>query len=475
MIPSSVRLPRHVLVPLLVAGLVGCGAHRGGNREQLGPRRAAHDVARNTTLDPTPVYQRAGLLAVAGALPFVGNVRYLAGPTPDSTLVLLALSMANRALAFSTEGDSPRAAYTVVADVRPGSTSSGPSVRHLETHEVVRIASLKDARRTDPSIVFQQFLTLAPGDYTLTVSVQDDGSVHNGSQDVRLAVPRLGTGTLSSPIVIYQGSARLARDATPTRMIVNPRATAVFGRDSVVQVYLEGYGLSVPARVVVRTRTREGTELWRDTIPMVSSDTSVDALVAARIAVPITQIGVGAFELDASPVGAPASGADTVRAPIFVSFFDDGAIASFDDMLSYLRYFTTADKLDALRKAAPATRAAAWAAFWTATDPVPSTPEHEGIRAYFARLQMANDRFRDEDEPGWLTDRGKVLIMLGEPDQIIKPTPMVNDRGRVETWLYSERQLELVFVNRTGVGGRWELTPNSEMQFENVVQRDRSQ
>ncbi|HET7563411.1 MAG TPA: GWxTD domain-containing protein [Gemmatimonadaceae bacterium] len=476
MLHRSRLVLRRAVVPLLLAGLIGCGA-RHGEHDRLSPRRAPHNSARNTSLDPIPVYQRAGLLAAAEPLPFVGSMHYLAGATPDSTLVLLTLSLANHALAFSTEGDSPRAAYTVVADVRAGSANSGPSAGHIEAHEVVRIASLKEAVRTDPSIVFQKFITVAPGVYTLTVSVQDDGSIHNSTQDVRLAVPRLDAGTLSSPIVVYQATPRIDRAAAP-RMIANPRATAVFGRDSVVQVYLEGYALPSPARVVVITRTPEGTELWRDTVTMAGHSAPIDTLATARVDIPITQIGVGTFEVEAATIsadasaGAPAS--DTVRAPVFVSFFDDGAIATFDDMLSYLRYFTTPDKLDALRNTTPADRAAAWAAFWAATDPVPSTPEHEGIRSYFARLQMANDRFRDEDEPGWLTDRGKVLIILGEPDQILKSSPM-NDRGRIETWLYSQRQLELVFVNRTGTGGRWQLTPSSEMQFESIVQRERTQ
>lgn len=470
-----VRAFRQMVLPLLLIALAGCAARHAGERDRVGPRRGPRNGARTISLDPMPVYQRAGLLAVAEPLPFVGSVRYLGGSSPDSTLVLLSLSLANHALTFTTEGDSPRAAYTVVADVRRGDAmESGPSVRQVEAHEVVRIASPREAARTDPSIVFQQFIALVPGIYTVTVTVQDDGSVHNSSQDIRLVVPRLDAGTLSSPVAVYQVSARTRRGNVP-RMIANPRATAVFGRDSAMTVYLEGYGLPPAARVAVRTCADDGTELWRDTVTMDTGDSSA-AFASARIEIPLVHIGVGAFEVEAVPVHATTRVPDTVRAPVFVSFFDDGAIASFDDMLSYLRYFTTPDRLDALRHASPADRASAWASFWAATDPVPSTPEHEGIRAYFARLQMANARFRDEDGPGWLTDRGKVLIMLGEPDQIIKPViGVASDRNLVQTWLYSDRELELVFVNRIGTGGRWELTPQSAMQFESVVQRERSQ
>ncbi|HEY9516278.1 MAG TPA: GWxTD domain-containing protein [Gemmatimonadaceae bacterium] len=460
-----VRSLRVALMPVLCVGAAACAARHGPGRRDAEPRLAPHNDAKSTSLDPTPIYRRAGLLAVSEPLPFVGSVHYLAGSSPDTTLMLLSLSMANHALTFSAEDDTPRAAYTVVADVRSATSSGGAPMRHMEAHEIVRIASLKDASRSDPSIVFQKFIALAPGAYTCTVSVQDDGSIRTGAQEIRVTVPRLGAGTLSSPVPVYQVAARSTRDTTPG-LIANPRATIVFGRDSAMQMYMEGYGMPASARIGVLARDRDGSVVWRDTVTMAGSD----SLDAAVISVPASRIGVGQFEVEAAPVG----GADTVQSPLFVSFFDEGAIASFEDMLSYLRYFAAPDQLDALRNTAPANRAAAWAAFWRATDPAPTTPEHEGIRAYFARLQMANDRFRDEGIAGWLTDRGKVFITLGEPDQILSPGPMPDDRGRMESWVYSQQHLELVFVNRSGSGERWQLTAQSAMEFEAAVQRMRS-
>src|SRR5690348_14093369 len=129
----SVRGRRSVWLPMLLAGCAACAARRGPDRPDADGRRSVRDRAGAPSLDPTPVYQSAGLLAVAGPLPFVGSTRYLAGPSPDSTLVLLSLSFANHGLTFSGEADTPRAAYTVVADVRrDGEGAAAPPVRHLE-------------------------------------------------------------------------------------------------------------------------------------------------------------------------------------------------------------------------------------------------------------------------------------------------------------------------------------------------------
>jgi len=188
------------------------------------------------------------------------------------------------------------------------------------------------------------------------------------------------------------------------------------------------------------------------------------------INVPVSQLGVGVTTLVAWR-GDSAGVRDTARSPVFVSFGDELPVASFDEMLNYLRYFTTPQRLAALRAAPPAQRAAAWATFTRETDPVPATPQHEGLRDYFARVRVANDRFREEGVPGWVTDRGMVLVSLGEPDQLYEQGGAdVNQRGRAQIWEYRQHRLQLVFVDQTGFG-RWRLTTSSDSDLRAVLRR----
>ena len=55
--------------------------------------------------------------------------------------------------------------------------------------------------------------------------------------------------------------------------------------------------------------------------------------------------------------------------------------------------------------------------FWLRRDPDPDTPENEYREEYFERIQYANERFAS-GIPGWKTDRGRIYIMFGKPDQI---------------------------------------------------------
>jgi GWxTD domain-containing protein len=54
--------------------------------------------------------------------------------------------------------------------------------------------------------------------------------------------------------------------------------------------------------------------------------------------------------------------------------------------------------------------------FWRMRDPVPWTEENEFKQEHYRRIQYANERFHD-GKPGWKTDRGKVHIIHGPPDE----------------------------------------------------------
>ncbi len=58
------------------------------------------------------------------------------------------------------------------------------------------------------------------------------------------------------------------------------------------------------------------------------------------------------------------------------------------------------------------------AAFWSRRDPEPLTPENEFRIEHYERIEYANAILgRESALPGWLTDRGRIYIQLGEPDE----------------------------------------------------------
>ena len=75
-----------------------------------------------------------------------------------------------------------------------------------------------------------------------------------------------------------------------------------------------------------------------------------------------------------------------------------------------------------------AERAAFLARFWAGRDPSPLTVRNEAEEIFWERVSSADELFTDTTISGWRTDRGRVYIILGPPDEITSyPLPSVEE------------------------------------------------
>jgi GWxTD domain-containing protein len=76
--------------------------------------------------------------------------------------------------------------------------------------------------------------------------------------------------------------------------------------------------------------------------------------------------------------------------------------------------------------------------FWESRDPDPSTPENEYRMLFNLRVANATRLFSGEStKPGWKTDRGKIFILLGPPDDLNDAALRDLDVA-VITWTYRD-------------------------------------
>lgn len=398
---------------------------------------------------------------------YVGKIGYFATRHPDTTMMLASISIPNRMLSFVRDGDTYRAPYEVRLRVAKGPTE----IRSVESMEIVRVASFKEVNRTDESVIYQNHFRLPPGDYTVSFMVRDIASNRSATQEGEITVPRLMPGALSTPLLVYEASRRTTLDSVP-QLLASPRSSAVFGQDSTVSVYLEAYGpqTSLPVGFVVQND--RGAVTLRDTAMLQRSG----GLLAGRVNIPISRVGIGI----ANVTFTRGDATDTVRTPVFVSFGSDIPLLSYEELLNQLRYYVSPERIRALRDAPVDQRGLAWAAFLRSSDPAPATTEHEGLQTYFSRLQLVALRFRDDGPStrgGWLSDRARVFVVLGEPDQLYEQNTntaisrtSISQRGRLQFWEYGQYRVRLVFYDDTG-SGRWRMTPASETEFQNINAR----
>lgn len=417
--------------------------------------------------DPSAIYNQMGLIATGRPLAYVGKIAYFASRNPAETMLLASISMPNRSLSFVRDGETYRAPYEIKVKLNQGATE----VKSIEALEIVRVATFKEVNRTDESVIFQQYLTVPPGNYTISFSVRDVGSNRTSTQEGAITVPRLAQGQLSTPLLVYEAMRRSTLDSMP-KLLASPRSSAVFGQDSTVSVYLEAYGQQARLPISFVIRNDRGVVTWRDTTYLERNG----SLLSGAVTIPISRVGIGIANVSFTRADAP----DTVKTPVFVSFGSDIPLLSYEELLNQLRYYAAPDRLKTLRDTPVEGRGKAWAAFLRSTDPAPETPEHEGLQSYFSRLQQAAIRFRDDGgstRGGWLSDRARVYVVLGEPDQLFEQNTnsavsrnSITQRGRLQFWEYSQYRVRLVFYDDTGAG-HWRLAPSSETEFQNLSNR----
>jgi GWxTD domain-containing protein len=424
--------------------LAGCGSwQRVGGDTTPPPEEQA--IAQMTDLPS--IYRSLGRLAAGAPLPFIGSVGVLAGPA-DSSFALVALSFSNKDFSFNKSGTDFVARYRVEIVAQ----RQGTSAVTLTKDETVRVRTYQETQRSDESLLFQQTLRLAPGTYSLSVTLHDLASPRSSSSQATVTVPDYAPGTVSAPFFVYQVKGRPSPAVAPSA-ILNPRGTVAYGGDSLL-AYVEGYGMTAPRAVPFELRDERDSVVLSSAIQFAGGT----PLEAHAILIRSDSVPLGVLRLVLDP------GPNQRWTGLLVSLSPAWLVTNYDDMIDLLRYFGTESQLAALKKATPAERPALWAQFWHDTDPNPDTPQNEALTEYFIRLAQANRLFTNEGVAGWRTDRGEVYITAGPPDEIYDST--VTGQDQLIRWSYIVERLTLYFQDPSGFG-RFNLTSSSRSQFEN--------
>jgi len=90
---------------------------------------------------------------------------------------------------------------------------------------------------------------------------------------------------------------------------------------------------------------------------------------------------------------------------------------SDEQFLSQVRYVITSEERRAFLRLSDSERPQFIEEFWKRRDLNPDTPENEVKVEYFKRLSEAGKLFLGEGREGWLTDRGRIYILYGPPNE----------------------------------------------------------
>lgn len=341
------------------------------------------------------------------------------------------------------------------------------------------------------AVVSKVCYSLGFGDYSIEIRAHDLANrLHRDSAFFTIAVKKLPTAISVSDVELSSGITEWTDRAdmfykNSYRVIPNP--SLLFGKDSdpVAFSYSEFYNLvpdsiySVTARIIdgkgttVKHQTRvhhystpnvvEVNSLNVSSIPsgkyrfaVIVADTSGHEIARSERSMFVYNPHVPSHEsVVISPMAAEFAGLSNDE--LAEEFRKAQYVASSDDILAFEKLTT------------PEARREFLARFWAKVESQQTGQSSLTRATYLARVTAADQRYTGMGRPGWHTDRGRVYILYGPPDEVQR-FPSSGNSKPYEIWNYYalENGVIFVFVDMRGFGN-YELvhsTKRGELQDE---------
>jgi len=388
-------------------------------------------------------FKESGILQAHGDVPFVADFWFLPGPA-DSTRALLGVGLSNSALKFArSEGGDWSAMYQVVVELDP---EDGEKFER-RWEKSVPVESFDETLLTGETIVFQADLSVVPGKYDVRLTVVDAHAQELSRANAEIEVPRIATPGVGEPVLLRQ----LDRGAEDVAYVVHPSHAFPAPPDRIefmIAADAAGTAPLVARARLVDSRAEDDAQAlasWSEALQPAAGS----GLVGYGSVENKAQFGE--YRLDVELADESGSVVAKSTTPLTIAGSAAGIADHWKDALSVIRYEASEGEMDILEEIEqPAQRIEAWACFWRMRDPISTTAVNEAIQEYFTRIETANESWKSPLRPGYLSDRGRVYITLGPPNEI-QQNPMPLGQHAFEVWTYYRgRQFQLVFVDRIG-------------------------
>jgi len=126
--------------------------------------------------------------------------------------------------------------------------------------------------------------------------------------------------------------------------------------------------------------------------------------------------------------------------------------AEVDKEFDQAKYISTKNEVDQYKKLKGVeAKRKALHEFWAKRDEDMLTPQNEKKIEYFKRVAEANGQYKTGFREGWKSDRGRIYIIYGPPDNIERHANEI-DVKPYEVWFYNSIQggVEFIFGDRSG-------------------------
>ncbi len=366
--------------------------------------------------------------------------------------------ISNNQLQFVKDNDLYHASYEITITIYD---KGGRQVTAESRDKEFTVARYENTISSEGFRVSQINKLLPPGKYKIDMSLTDNngGSVIHRSMDVELPKYNRREAQLSSIEFLQRVDTALIDSLFQKgQLSVIPSVSRNYSGDTSASLlyYHEIYqGKSGRKDVTIQTliRDRKLDVVYRDSLNF-EFEEGQNVIRQVRD-VSLWGIKSGDHTLEVILRGRRDKAVDKASIP-FTIYWSPRAmvIHDYETAVHMLKYIATDDEIKQLKDLNPLQkRLAGWDEFWLAHDPTPGTSENETMRNYYNRIEYSNRYFRVLRRDGWLTDRGRILIQYGVPDQI-EDYPFEMESKSYKIWYYYHlsQPLKFTFIDDWGDG-----------------------
>ncbi len=324
----------------------------------------------------------------------------------------------------------------------------------------------RDSSNPNNSVVYDQWAELlSPGIYNINVAVEVNGSQKKGEADFRIDIPEFDSSSYSISQVEFVSEVQNITDSSPfikgnQKVIPNPwrRYGALNSR---LSFFYEMYNIP------------EGNNLNGEYIITDGAGKTVKKLTGIRYnnkrdnisvvhGINISRLPTGTYDLNIlindSSGEYSLSQSRTFEVIQLDSLAQSPGLSEEEAEIEggLIKYIGTPAEYDFYESLDNTGKTGYIINFWADKDPTPGTRGNEFLQKVMERFRYANKNFKWAGIPGWKSDRGRIMIKYGMPDDIEYHNTEA-DTKNYEIWTYNQdRKFIFVFAD-LGSNGNYKL------------------
>lgn len=310
----------------------------------------------------------------------------------------------------------------------------------------VNVHDYEQTNSRTEKISLKEDFSLEPGEYSVLLRTLDLISNKTAQRKIKMKLPEYAGKKLSISGIMFLHD--FVQDSIGNMMDFEPTFSNNFSlRRGEFFIYFDLYAedVNVPARIRYILETDKETEI----------DTVVHALITEKVSPHVIKFEKNRFQKNRYElkIEVESSGAVVKDGTNFSFFWSQVPTTTedIDEALRQMTYILNSDSLDKYEDASLEEKQRFFKSFWAKRDPNPATRKNELMDEYFKRVNYANRQFSTFNMKGWLSDRGRLLIKFGTPDDIERH-PFEIDTVPYEIWRYYSLRKEFLFQDYSGFG-----------------------